>query len=411
MTVITTTLNDFTATLSRAWIWGRRILWTAAAVFALVLVLEAVHLHQLLGHVHPAVAWTVTLALAAALLYLGAVAVLRYLRVPRVIAPPELPALELGWTAEQQRAYREFAVRYLRRQSRNPHLDASARVAISAAVESIGSWSPPAEAATPVAETRALSRHVDRQLDHVLAPLDEIARRLIRRTAVEVSIATAVSPSILLDSLITLSRNVNMISRLADLYYGRPGLLGTARIVRDVIGSAVAAGALEVVTDNLASAASEVTGSWSSRLLGPLGQGAVNGVVTMRIGAAARVRCRALASRRVPWRPWRIQDYRRGFARLMDWLSEDVGPRFTTPLARWLAWGAGGDEEDLGPRDPETPAAVPRSRRDRSWWHRMGRRGAPGDATPEPAAAPPVREAGDAGEPGRDPLLDSDLFR
>ena len=49
----TISLQSFPATLARAWTWGRRILWAAAAVFAVLIALEAIHLYELLAGVHP----------------------------------------------------------------------------------------------------------------------------------------------------------------------------------------------------------------------------------------------------------------------------------------------------------------------------------------------------------------------
>ncbi len=342
MVSVTTTLYGFPSTLARAWTWGRRLLWTLGIAFAAIIVLEAIHLHRLLESIHPLVAWTITGTLGAALLYWGGRAAWRYLRTPRVISPPDLPTTAEKWSPSQRRVYREFAVRYLERQSRNPHLPERQRDRVGGAVDAIR--------AADTASARTLVEQVEREVGAVLEPLDETARRLIRRTAVEVAIATAVSPSILLDSLITLAHNMNLISKLADLYYGRPGLFGTLRVARDVFGAAVAAGALEVVSDNLTTVASEITGSWSTRLLGPLGQGAVNGVVTMRLGAAARKRCRSLSGSRIDWRPWRVADYRDAVSRLIDWMSEDVGPRFTGPLAR-LFRGSGNRDTAADPFD------------------------------------------------------------
>lgn len=389
-----TTLNDLTSTIARAWTWLRRILWTAAGVFAFIVVLEAIHLHELLDSVHPVLAWTVTGALALVLAWLGGRAALRYVRVPRVLAPPDLPPAERGWTAAQRALYVDFALRYLERQSRNPHLDSVDLDRVTGAIATVRALTVTGD--DDAAATRPLVETVERELAAVLRPLDQGAKILIRRAAVEVSIATAVSPSILLDSLITLTRNVDLISKLADLYYGRPGLWGTLRVVRDVLGAAVAAGALEVISDNVTSAVSEMTGSWSSRLLGPLGQGAVNGVVTMRLGAAARVRCRSLATPKVPWRPWRLSDYRRGLSRLMDWLSEDVGPRVTNPLGRWFARPEVVPAD--GPSDLTGTAAD--SGRER-WWRRLFR-----GRDREDERATSVDEY----EQPRDPLLDGDLF-
>jgi uncharacterized membrane protein YcjF (UPF0283 family) len=334
----TISLQSFPATLARAWTWGRRILWAAAAVFAVLIALEAIHLYELLAGVHPYLARVVAgLVGLAGIAWIGR-SVWRYVRMPTVLSPPDLPALEKGWTEGQQRAYRDFAVRYLRRQERNPHLDAASKGRIPEAIRAVIAVLPAEVASDPVRAATELSARVDRELDRVLAPLDQRAKKLIRRAAVEVSLATAVSPSVLLDSLIALVRNVDLIAKLADLYYGRPGLRGTLRVLRDVLGSAVTAGALEVLTDNLSSALTEMTSSWSARLLGPLGQGTINGVVTMRLGAAARQRCRSLSTRRVLWLPWRMANYRRAASSLMSWLGEDVGPWVFGPLGKIAHW-------------------------------------------------------------------------
>jgi len=154
----------------------------------------------------------------------------------------------------------------------------------------------------------------------------------------------------------------------------------------------VAAGALEVVSDNVTAVTSEMTGSWSTRLLGPLGQGAVNGVVTMRLGAAARARCRSVASSRIDWRPWRLADYRKAVSRLFDWVSEDVGPRITGPLSRWMR-GSEANDPAAGPAaEGDAPRVEPNRQ---GWWSRLFGRAAERPA--EPTTAP-------------DPLLDSDLF-
>ncbi len=389
--VTTTTLQDFPALLSRVWTWGKRAFWIALFALSAIIVLEAIHLHELLTRVHPWLAWSVTGLLIATLLFGTLRTLILYLRVPRVLTPPELPSLKVGWNPEQQETYRRFAVKYLERQARNPHLDDEAKARIPETIAEIQrhaeEWPD-----DQIEAAHKLVEQVEPAIGEVIASLDDTAGRMIRRTAVEVSVATAVSPSILLDSLITLNRNVNMITKLADLYYGRPGLIGSLHIVRDVIGAAVAAGALEAITDQVTSVAAEVTGSWSSRLLGPLGQGAVNGVVTMRLGAAARTRCRSLHSRRVPWTFWRMRDYRKAVRRLLDWMNEEVGPAFTSPIARWLGRSEQAQEGDEQALVPAPPPKEP-------WWKRVFRRKGRGGSVPAEVV-----------DEGVDPLLDSDLL-
>lgn len=322
-----TELEGFPAVLARAWIWGRRILWGVLVGGTALVVLNGIHLYGLLGAVHPWVARGTFLVLGVLLALLAVSAGWRYLRTPRVLLPPDLPASPADWNDAQREVYRRFAIRYLKRQQDNPHLPEDSRRQIPAALETVG--------ATPAAGLHAV---VESQVDAILAPLDVLADVQIRRTAVQVATATAVSPSVMLDSLITLSRNIDLIARLADLYYGRPGLLGTLRVARDVIGSAVAAGALELVSEHVSGALAEMTGSWSARLIGPLGQGMVNGVVTMRFGAAARFRCRSLSRRRVPWRPWHLTQYRRAFVTLTRWITAEAGPSVAGPLGKFVDW-------------------------------------------------------------------------
>ena len=80
-------LENLARLMRRAWIWTKRIAVSAIILGGAVLVLEAVHLHQLLGSVHPGLAWTVSGLLIAAVLGLSAWMLWRYLRVPPVITP------------------------------------------------------------------------------------------------------------------------------------------------------------------------------------------------------------------------------------------------------------------------------------------------------------------------------------
>jgi hypothetical protein len=338
MMAITQRLDTFSSLISRTYRWVRRLFWGGLIVAGCLMLLELIHLAELLAAVHPLLAWAVMLLLALPLLGWSGWRVYRFLRTPRVLQPPDLPDVSLGWSATDRQRYLQFAVLYLRRQSGNPHLSEDARALIPAAILKLEAMVPADESADPVRGTAELTGLVERLVAEVLAPLDTEANRLIRRAAVEVSCATAVSPSVLLDGLITLTRNLDLMSRLADLYYGRPGMRGVLRIMRDVLGSAVAAGALELISDNVTGALTEMTGSWTTRLLGPIGQGMVNGVVTMRIGAATRKRCRSLSSAKVSWLPWQVSQYKQAFRKLYEWLGAEAGPAVRKPFASWLDW-------------------------------------------------------------------------
>jgi len=400
MTTLATPLDSLSSLLSRTYKWVRRVFWTALLVATVVLVLEAVHLFELLARIHPVLAWAVMLAMAVPLLGWACYRLILYLRNPRVLVPPDLPPVEAGWNRRDQERFRAFAVRYLRRQESNPRLPEELRARIPDAIETIETHLPAEDQWEPVRAARKLTEQTEDALGAILAPLDAEAKRLIRRAAVEVAVATAVSPSILMDALITLTRNIDLMSRIANLYYGRPGLVGTLRILRDVFASAITAGALEIVSDHVTGAISEMAGSWTSRLLGPLGQGAVNGVVTMRFGAATRMRCRSLGTTRIPWRPWRLNDYRRAASKLFDWLKADMGPGFVNPLARWFSL-SGTSSPEAGGREP---AEIEPGRK-RFWDRLFPRKREAGKAESGETSQNGKRRTGNG-----DPLLDSDLM-
>ncbi|RMF75600.1 MAG: hypothetical protein D6738_03445, partial [Acidobacteria bacterium] len=62
------TLPFLSAVIRRGWTWTRRIAIAAVLVGGAVILLEAVHLHELLARIHPWLAWTVSGTLLAALL-------------------------------------------------------------------------------------------------------------------------------------------------------------------------------------------------------------------------------------------------------------------------------------------------------------------------------------------------------
>jgi hypothetical protein len=323
--------------LKGLWIWARRIFWTLVIISIVVLVLEGIHLHTLLATLHPALAWVVTGLLLGAGGLVGAWAAWRWWRVPRALDPPELPAPDQGWTDAQRRAYLSFARLYLEQQSQNPALP---RASISLIPEAQARLEGLRGEADPVRLVEA----VENEIDEVLEPLDREARQEIWRAASEVAVLTAVNPSALMDVLITLLRNLDLLARLATLYGGRPGIAVTVRITRDVLAMAVTAGILDRLAESASSVAADVLGSWSSRLAGPVGQGLVNGLLTIRLGDAAVARCRSLRSRRVTIKPWSRATWREMARRLSRHVSGQLAPE----LARAFRDAGRGAREQSG---------------------------------------------------------------
>jgi putative membrane protein len=137
----------------------------------------------------------------------------------------------------------------------------------------------------------ALIELAEREL---LAPLDEAARREIEAAARQVASVTALVPLALADVVTALAANLRMIRRIADLYGGRSGVLGSWRLTRAVMAHLVATGVVAVGDDLVHSVAG---GTVLSKLSRRFGEGVVNGALTARVGVAALDVCRPLPFR------------------------------------------------------------------------------------------------------------------
>ncbi|MEM9910540.1 MAG: TIGR01620 family protein [Pseudomonadota bacterium] len=125
----------------------------------------------------------------------------------------------------------------------------------------------------------------------LLAPLDRQAEREISAAARQVATVTALVPLALADVIAALVANLRMIRRIAEIYGGRTGRLGTWRLTRSVMTHLVATGAVAVGDDMLSSVAG---GGLLSKLSRRFGEGLVNGALTARVGVAAMEVCRPL---------------------------------------------------------------------------------------------------------------------
>ncbi|WP_439139059.1 YcjF family protein [Roseicyclus sp.] len=125
----------------------------------------------------------------------------------------------------------------------------------------------------------------------LLAPLDAAARLEVEATARHVATVTALVPIALADMLAALTGNIRMIRRIAEIYGGRSGPLGTWRLTRAVLTHLVATGAVAIGDDLIGSVAG---GSVLSKISRRFGEGVVNGALTARVGVAAMEVCRPL---------------------------------------------------------------------------------------------------------------------
>jgi putative membrane protein len=125
----------------------------------------------------------------------------------------------------------------------------------------------------------------------MVQPLDEVAHKIIARRARRVTLLTTVTPIAMLDILFVAAQNFAMLRELATLYGGRPSTLSTLKLARMVATHLAVTGGL-ALSDNLIQhfVGKGLLGKLSSRL----GEGAVNGILTSRIGLATTAVCRPI---------------------------------------------------------------------------------------------------------------------
>jgi putative membrane protein len=81
----------------------------------------------------------------------------------------------------------------------------------------------------------------------VLAPADRLAEAAIRRAATQAFAINAISPTVLLDTLLFAARALRLIREVAEIYGQRPGLAGTVHLLRRLLRGAGMVGAVDLV--------------------------------------------------------------------------------------------------------------------------------------------------------------------
>lgn len=118
----------------------------------------------------------------------------------------------------------------------------------------------------------------------LITPLDARARALTAASARRVALVTAVSPRALIDIGFVVWESVRLGGAIARLYGARPGLWSSWRLVGAILGHLAVTGGL-VLTDGVVE---QLVGQGlAARLSHRLGEGVVNGLMTVRVGIAA----------------------------------------------------------------------------------------------------------------------------
>lgn len=118
----------------------------------------------------------------------------------------------------------------------------------------------------------------------LMRPLDEKARNLISNAARRVAIVTAISPRALVDIAYVAFESLKLARAIATLYGARPGFFGSWRLAGTILGHLAITGGV-ALGDSLVQ---QMLGQGlAARLSARLGEGVVNGLMTVRVGIAA----------------------------------------------------------------------------------------------------------------------------
>ncbi len=118
----------------------------------------------------------------------------------------------------------------------------------------------------------------------LMLPLDTRAKALTAASARRVALVTAVSPRALVDIGFVLYESIRLAGAIAALYGARPGFFGFWRLTGAILAHLAVTGGL-VLTDGLIE---QLVGQGlAAKLSARLGEGVVNGLMTVRVGIAA----------------------------------------------------------------------------------------------------------------------------
>ncbi len=255
--------------------------WLFGAVAALVLVAVGFDTADLLGRAFAAsAALGVLVALLVATAGVAVVALLvnelLSLRRLRRIEALRVEAERLGIDRRQGDAER-FAGSLVALYAQRPELEAL----LAGARDHI----------TDAHDDGEVVRLLDREL---LTPLDRAAYQRVLRAARDTAVATALSPSAVLDLAVVLWRNLTLVREIAALYGARPGYVGSLRLLRRMLANIAVAG----VTESAHHVAVEALGGTLAAAISTrMGQGVINGLLTARVGLTAMHLCRPIAFR------------------------------------------------------------------------------------------------------------------
>lgn len=157
--------------------------------------------------------------------------------------------------------------------------------------------------------TKALTLETREDIEKAIGVLDAQSEDIIKDTASQVFMSTAISQNGNLDALLVLSAQSKMVWQVAHVYYQRPTLREITQLYANVVSTAFVAGELDdieigeqvapIVTNVLGSFAEVVPGlqTVTSILTNSILSGTANAFLTLRVGMITRQYCNALVTR------------------------------------------------------------------------------------------------------------------
>jgi hypothetical protein len=285
--------------LASQWAQGWKFLkWSATAFIViafLVVIGQGFLFYRMFDDVHPVLGYAYIVILALMLAVLVGRPIMGFLSMPVAAKPPSIALDPKAPDPKALTARLRYDLKYLDMLARNP-LVQEERGAIDEGILRGQGLLDRARRATPeeaLAVSVALEAFEREQIEILLKPLDKQVEQLIHAEAVGVGVATAVSMNGTVDAFIVLWRNANLVARISRIYFGRPHLLGSLRILRDVAAIVVVARALEDVTDITGDVIGGLLGRMGGLVAGPIMDGGVNAMMTLKLGYLAKRRCRS----------------------------------------------------------------------------------------------------------------------
>ena len=285
--------------LASQWARGWRFLkWSVTAFIViafLVVIGQGFLFYRMFDDVHPVLGYAYVVILALILGVMVGRPIRSFLAMPVAARPPSIVIDPKAPEPSALAARLKYDLKYLDMLAGNPLLkDESDAIRVGVAkgraLLDRAKLGQQDEALAVSVELEAFERD---HIEALLKPLDAKVNALIHAEAVGVGVATAVSMNGTVDAFIVLWRNANLIARVSRIYFGRPHLGGSLRILRDVAAIVVVSRALEDVTDITGDVIGGLLGRMGGLVAGPLMDGGINAMMTLKLGYLAKRRCRS----------------------------------------------------------------------------------------------------------------------